>query len=349
VVRLTVFLAVLAVVTAAAPGCAPAGVRARLATATSDEGATSVLGRHARIAYAVDGHAFKLPVVKGTIRGQPATMLLDTGASSHIIAGWLARKIGLPTRTLGDVGTDHVGQAIPAFRVDRPEIAIDEWGELGPGPALVTEVPEVIERLGIGAFLSPQRLADLRDEAVVLDLGRGELRGALWAEAHQALAPSGLPLVAAGAWMGAGGARVCEETNSPVHGLAYVIPASVEGQDVSLLVDTGAQHSDLFTSSPAGQRFAPRGTPSRSPRYTAAGKISVKRLAGAHVRAGQLEITADVDLVEGAPDAPCPRDGALAMDLLRTCTLLLGRARLDGRCAPPPARDPRGPAATSRP
>jgi predicted aspartyl protease len=298
--------------------------RARLAAVAPDS-ERPPLTRHAPLRYEIRGRTFPLPLVSGTIAGQPALMLVDTGANSHVIAGWLARKLGLPMKKLGDVGTDHVGKTIATFRIDKPDMTIDQWGALAAGPVLATDVPEVIEKLGIGAFISPQRLVEEGD-AVVLDLEKGEMRAAWWDEAHYDLAASGAPLV-----LGDAG-RACEETDGPIRGLAYVLPATVDQNRVELLVDTGAQHSDVFASSRAGQALAPSSVPNKEPMYTASGKISARKLRGARVVAGSFGVNSDVDLIGGGADGSCPRDGVLAMDLLRSCTLLLGRTRMYGRC-----------------
>jgi hypothetical protein len=329
--------------TASAVACSPAATspasrargKARLATATSSGGEDAPRPsspRKAKLRYEIHGRPFPLPLVTGTIAGQPVLMLVDTGANSHVIAGWLARKLGLTMKKLGDVGTDHVGRTIATFRIEKPEIAIDDWGTLVPMPVLATDVPEVIEKLGIGAFISPQRLVEEGD-SVVLDLAKGELRPAWWDEAHYELSALGVPLVV-------GEARACEETEGPVKGLAYVLPATVESQRVDLLLDTGAQHSDVFTTSLAGQRLMSQSTVNKEPMYTASGKISARKLKGARVSAGSFAVSADVDLIAGAGDSSCPRDGVLAMDVLRSCMLLLGRQRIYARCLPPSADPP---------
>lgn len=287
--------------------------------------------RKAPLRYEIRGRPFPLPIVSGTIAGQPVLMLVDTGANSHVIAGWMARKLGIPLKKLGDVGTDHVGKTIATYRIDKADIALEGWGPLSTTTVLATEVPEVIEKLGIGAFISPQRLVEEGD-SVILDLVKGEIRAAWWDEAHYELSESGTPLV-----LGSDQGRVCEETEGPVHGLAFVVPASVDAQRVDLLVDTGAQHSDIFTTSAAGQKLAVASVNNKEPMYTASGKISARKLRGAKVGAGNVRIVTDVDVIQGSSDPSCPRDGVLAMDVLRTCTLLLGRAKIFGRCAPLPA------------
>src|SRR5204863_6935928 len=96
-------------------------------------------------------------------------MRADTGAKSNVIAVWFARKHGMSMKKLGDIGTDHVGRTIATYRIDKPDMAIDYWGKLSMSTVLATEVPEVIEKLGIGAFISPQRLVEEGD-SVWLDL-----------------------------------------------------------------------------------------------------------------------------------------------------------------------------------
>lgn len=263
----------------------------------------------------------------GTIAGEPTLMLVDTGANSHVISAWMARRLGLPMKRLGDVGTDHVGRAISTFRIEKPDMALEGWGALDAGPVLATEVPEAIERLGIGAFISPQKLGEEGD-AVLVDLPGAELRAAWWDEALYELSAAGTPLVFGDH------ARTCEETDGPIRGLAFVLPATVDGLKVELLVDTGAQHSDVFTSSGAGQRLLPQSVVNKEPMYTASGKISARKLKSAKVSAGAFQVITDVDLIQGSADTSCPRDGVLAMDVLRSCTLLLGRARIYGSCRP---------------
>src|SRR4029079_19079276 len=130
--------------------------------------------RTVTLRYELRGREFPLPLVHGTVGGVPTWMLVDTGANSHVIAGWLARKANLDTRNLGDQGTDHAGRTIMTSRTDRHAMSIDGWGKIPDGPVLVTEIPDAVAKLGIGAFVSPQQLAE-GGHAVVLDLARGEM------------------------------------------------------------------------------------------------------------------------------------------------------------------------------
>ncbi len=283
--------------------------------------------RKVALQFELRGHGFPLPLVHGTVAGVATWMLVDTGANSHVIAGWLARKVGLPIQRLGDVGTDHVGHTIPTYRVDHPQVAIDGWGSLADGPMLVTDVPEPIEHLGIGAFVSPQSLAN--GAAVVLDFPGKEMRLAAYDVAESELAN-----LAQGDLLSPDGGVACEDTESPIKGLAYVIPANIEGQHVTLLIDTGAQRTDLLGSSRAGRMLAPRSVPNREQMFAASGRVRTRTLKGAQVTVGGRSIRTDIDLMPGAPDPFCPRDGVVSMDVLSSCVLVLGPGRMFGKCGP---------------
>jgi predicted aspartyl protease len=254
-------------------------------------------------------------------------MLVDTGANSHVIASWVARKVGLPMRALGDVGSDHTGRAVSAYTVEHPGVVLDEWGALPDAPMLVTDVPEPIERIGIGAFVSPQWLA-AAGEAVVLDFGAREMRSASLDEASAALDAT------PGHDIAPHGARLCRDEASVIKGLAFVLPASVDGHGVDLLVDTGAHRTDLLTTSRAGKLLAGRATPSREQMYAASGLVKTSLVRAAALRIGDWSLTADIDLVPGVADPVCPRDGVVSMDALQACTLVLSRKALRGRCGP---------------
>jgi len=294
-------------------------------TATAQE---PLPGPHrATLRFELNGRKFPLPLVHGSVAGEPVWMLVDTGANSHVIASWVARKVGLPMRALGDVGSDHTGRAVSAYTVEHPGVVLDEWGALPDAPMLVTDVPEPIERIGIGAFVSPQWLA-AAGEATVLDFGAREMRSAAWDDATAALD------ALAGHDIAPHGARLCRDEASAIKGLAFVLPASVDGHGVDLLVDTGAHRTDLLTTSRAGKVLAGRATPSREQMYAASGLVKTSLVRAAALRIGDWSLTADIDLVPGVADPVCPRDGVVSMDALQGCTLVLSRKGLRGRCGP---------------
>jgi predicted aspartyl protease len=308
-----------------APGPLVAATVPSSATTAVPEAATGP--RRVGLKFELNGRKFPLPLVHGTVSGEPLWMLVDTGANSHVIASWVARKVGLLMHPLGDVGSDHTGRAVSAYTVEHPAVAIDGWGPLVDGPMLVTDVPEPIERIGIGAFVSPQWLATAGD-GVVLDLPAQQMYTAPWTEAAQMLDAR------AGAEIAPRGARLCRDDASAIKGLAFVLRASVDGHGVDLLLDTGAHRTDLLSTSPAGKQLADRATPSREQMYAASGLVRTSLVRATALRIGDWSLTSDIDLVPGIADPMCPRDGVVSMDALQSCTLLLGRTGMRGRCGP---------------
>jgi hypothetical protein len=325
-----------AVVATVASACAPPragqGSRAQLAASANaftvdsapELARPSRPPRRASILYELNGKPFPLPLVRARVAGVPTWFLVDTGANSHVLAGWLARKVGLPLQQLGDIGTDHAGRSIPTYRVDEPDVVIEQWGPLDAGPMLVADVPAPIARLGLGGFLSPQNLPR-GAEVLVLDLVLGEMRTTSLEEAQNAVRTRGRPLAP-------NGVRPCEDNASPIRGLAYVLPALIEGQRSELMVDTGAQRTDVLAETRIGRGLVPRSVPNEEEMYAASGRIQTRTVKGAHIKAGEFVVTADVDIVPGAPDPVCPREGVIAMDVLRACVLVLGARDMFGRC-----------------
>jgi hypothetical protein len=283
--------------------------------------------RRCDLEFAIGNKPFPLPIVHGTVAGVPTLILVDTGANAHIISGALARKAQLTTRSFGDTGVDHAGHAIDTRRATHPHIHIDDWGDLADEPVLVTDVPDAVTRLGIGAFLSPQQLAT-EDASIVLDFQKSEMRQMHRGEALDTTSGNALALDPP---------RACLDQDSPLQGLAFVLHGQIEGHDTDLLVDTGAHHSDLLLASKTGKALASRSEPSGESVYAASGKVTPRTVKNAQMRFGALEITRDVDLIPGNEDDFCPRDGVLAMDVLKSCVLVLDHHTVSGLCSSDPA------------
>jgi len=186
---------------------------------------------------------------------------------------------------------------------------------------LVTDVPDAVTRLGIGGFLSPQQLAN-DDLSVVIDFQKDEMR-----QIHR-----GDALDSAGNALALDPPRVCSDKDSPLQGLAFVIHANIEGTAADLLLDTGAHHSDLLATSKPGKALLPRSDPSREAVYAASGKVTPRTVHDAHLHIGALDATRDIDLIPGKQDDFCPRDGVLAMDILKQCVIVLDRQSVSGLC-----------------
>jgi hypothetical protein len=259
------------------------------------------------------------------VEGEPVWMIVDTGANMHVIASWVVRKVGLPMRRLGDVASDHTGRALKTSTVENPRLAIDDWGTVAAPTMLVTDFTEPLAKIGIGALVSPQWLTGERD-AIVLDLPLGEMRRTPWDDAARALDEGG------GREIAPAGVRLCEDAASTIKGLSFVVSASIDGRAVDLLLDTGAHRTDLLSTSKVARALAPRAKPSSDNAYAVSGLVRTRVVSALPLRVGDWALRTDVDLVPGSPDAACPRDGAIAMDALESCVLVLARKRLRGRC-----------------
>ena len=276
---------------------------------------------HVDLEMAINNKPFPLPIVHGTVAGVPTLFLVDTGANAHILAGWIARKAQLTTRAFGDTGVDHAGHTIETRRAPHPQVHIDNWGDLPDEPMLVTDIPEAVARLGIGGFLSPQQLTS-DDVSLVIDFQKSEMRQVRHGDA----------LDAPGSALALDAPRACVDKDSPLQGLAFVVKADIEGHAADLLVDTGAHHSDLLATSKPGRALLSRSEASREAVYAASGKVTPRTVRNAHMKVGGLEVVRDVDLIPGHEDDFCPRDGVLAMDILKQCVIVLDRQTVSGVC-----------------
>ena len=282
--------------------------------------------RHAPLQFEVAGRSFQLPVVEGTVGGVRTLFVIDTGASAHILTGWLARKAKLPLENHGDSGSDHTGRKLVSFRTPSPSFVLDSWGKIPEKETLVIEVPEQIEKLGIGAFLSPQ---NLDADAVVLDLPRGELREARsldeekgrlaeWASLSRPvprLLPEPVP---------------CRD-GSTIGGLAFLVPATFGDQSATLLLDTGAQKTDLLAGSAPGKQLSPRAE-AGDPVFSASGKVVTKVLRGTELTVGEVKSRLDVSILPGSAETLCARDGVLGMDVLKSCVMVFASGTVHARC-----------------
>ena len=187
---------------------------------------------------------------------------------------------------------------------------------------LVTDVPEAVTRLGIGAFISPQQLVS-DDFSIALDFQKSEMRQMHHGETLDTSSGSALALDPP---------RQCLDKESSLQGLAFVVHGKIDDQDADLMLDTGAHHSDLLASSKAAKALLARSQPSRESVYAASGKVTPRTVHGAKMRVGAVDVTRDIDIIPGREDDFCPRDGVLAMDVLKSCAIVLDCQTVSGVC-----------------
>jgi hypothetical protein len=249
-------------------------------------------------------------------------MIVDTGATHHVIADWLAKELSLSVTASGDKATDHTGKAVDVGRVENVSLSISGWGAVNPPLILVTPLPPVLRKLGIGGVLSPQLLAPA-GHATLLDL-----RGRSMSDEPEDLAVRHAEEQSGGA-TAFSSARACGGATA---GLVLLAQAVVEGEPAWLKLDSGASASSLFAPSAAGKKVLARGKGKGGEAYAAGGKFSTMTVPGAKVILGGLERVVDISVEALAPPASCPSDGFLGMDVLRSCVLVLRGEKTLGRC-----------------
>ncbi|MDC0680667.1 retropepsin-like aspartic protease [Sorangium atrum] len=324
----------------AAVRAAPASPRSAASTGAGAGGASSPAGpapagagagpaapaagpeRRASLQYQLNDRAFPSPLIDAVVAGQPAVLIVDTGASHHVLARWLADELALPLSTAGDVAVDHAGRPLAVSRLENASLALSGWGRVEVSALLVVRMPDVLQRIGIGGILAPQELAG-PGRAVVLDLREGRMTEAPRDEAARTLR----------ARFGEAAIVELARCGGPNQGSGLTARASVEGIDVTLKIDSGASQSSLFAVSPAGKRLSRRATGDRSA-YAASGRHTVPVLSGARLRMAGFDAAADIDLLPGERQATCPSDGFAGMDVLRTCVLVLAEDGGVAACAP---------------
>lgn len=315
---------------AAAPGGGETA-RAKPADAEVDV-APAPVPREARLVDRVGDTVLSIPIARGSVRGIATWVLVDTGASSHVVAAWLARRAELATRAAGPDGADHAGRPVATRIALSPQLALEGIGTVEDGAVLIAEVPELLERLAIGAVVSPQLLAR-EGEHVELDLDGGALR-VRFGPAETEPRPGFRSLASAIAR-----GHTCTARGTTPEGLAFVLDASIEGHRAALLLDTGSARTDLLSRSRAARALSSRTRPSSGARYAASGRVDSKSVPRAAIVVAGARRVVEIDVVDGEGDRSCPRDGALGMDVLAPCVLRFRGDEASAMCRDDAERD----------
>jgi hypothetical protein len=242
--------------------------------------------------------------------GHEAIFLVDSGASTHVLADWFVKAARIPTSETGSTAQGSSGKTTRE-RVARA--LAGHWGDGQPfhlNQAAVVSFPAYFESLHIGGLLSPQLLAP-PGTAAVLDLKNPSLHFSPFARAVSDLpASSESPTPA------------CRSPKSVFENRQYLTPVSVANTTDLMLVDTGATKTIFARTSAIAQVIESRseaGTPSQS----VGGEVAARRVVHdvSVIRGGQ-RIALDPSLGDVAP--PCNAQGILGMDALRRCVLILG-------------------------
>jgi predicted aspartyl protease len=279
-----------------------------------------------------DGRRFPLALVHVDVRGRPISMIVDTGATDHVLARWVARAQAVHSVPSAPF-TGGAGGAVPAERATDLAMRVEGFAKTIDSPVFVLDLPPVFEQLGIGGILSPQRLA-AAGQAVSIDFEEGALTVG--------------PSEALRAWLGRQGTPLplgsnseCWDRSRPDVGWKYVLPILIEGHPTRLVLDTGASTTGLNRTSQAGRAVANRAQHDGGVSYTIEGGAPVTTARAVAFSAGQVRGHLEVDLTDSIAPPQCPtREGNLGMDFLRQCAMVLDGAEAMVRCRlpQPPSR-----------
>lgn len=260
------------------------------------------------------GLAQRVPIVVGSVDGQPTQFLLDTGAFDHVLEGWFARQLAYASPVGHGAVIDHGNRKVGVDRMGKVTLALDGWGSVGTlTPLATTDSASGLQYLAIGGILSPQRLVG--DNRVVIDFPRGSLSSedTAAADARVAAMPTSL-----------GTAERC--------GGSYALATTVDGHEAHLVIDTGSFMTDLLSSSHPGKALSGRSSAAREINGVG-GAMSSRVVADASLKVGSLSRKLDVSIVDArGRRISCPSDGVLGMDVLVGCVLSIGRVRMDIGC-----------------
>lgn len=202
--------------------------------------------------------AFTL-VVAAEVGGARSLMVVDTGATETLVARPLAERLGLSLAPAPE-GVDHAGRGVPTWTAGATLPLVFARGEVGLAAAAVVDLPDALQKMGIGGILSPQTLAGSTE--VSLDfVGRRMRAGPGAAEAGAAEAGAAL-----------GSAPRVTLTLDRIHlpdddAALLVFAARLPGDgEIAVMINTGAWEAEL------------------SPRTRAEAAASGKGLSGASVR-----------------------------------------------------------------
>ncbi len=219
--------------------------------------------RVAKIGFEDAVEASSAPLVDAVVGGQPTMLIVDTGATHHVVAGWLAREIAIGESHPAGTATDHGGDTVAVSRLDGVPLSIlgiRARRHLSAARARGARRPPPPR---IGGVMSPQALVR-PGHAVLLDFGARTLSELPAAEATRTVEARG---------PSSSTVRRCGNLGAGV----LVVAATVEGTEASLELDTGSTTSSL--SAGIGPRAAPGQAP---PRDQHAGH-GVRRPRGPHL------------------------------------------------------------------
>lgn len=270
---------------------------------------------------ALKRHGFDAPVVRLQVNGVTAWIVIDTGAAIHTFAAWFVDKADLvPDTSLSDTvsGRDAAGERLPLRFVHGVDATLDGRTPWRIATTAVADFPPDFERARVAGLLSPQLLAG-DGEMVVFDLRVPELR----------VEPEERVLSAVQANRGAA-LEPCGTAQAPVPNLLFAAPVTIADRTVRMLVDSGAEHTQLATDATAAVGL-PRDAVHEQ---VGVGGVREQVAVAAAIQVSVGGTTQTLDVAIGGSRSACGGEGLLGIDYLRQCRLSMSASRGSVECGP---------------
>lgn len=251
-----------------------------------------------------DGRPFGVPHVAVTVNGHPVDVMVDTGASQHFLLNAAAWAYDVPSQSFDALATDAHGVRF-AVRLAAPGMLRVPGRPFHAPEHLFLLESNALWTTGVLGGIAPQLFAP-SGYATRLDLAGGRLDVTRADERP---------------WPGATRGRVCAAGPEPRDGWRYVVPVRVAGHEAQLLLDTGAQSTTLYTSSPLGAALLAHGDGRDVQIAGAASVVQMRVLEQIPIEIGGAAFEGRVTV--GPGEAHCGEDGLVGFEALRRCRLAL--------------------------
>lgn len=259
------------------------------------------------IDFEIGGEVVHSPMVGVRIGGRKTRLILDTGATDHVLTTELARAVGIRAEP-GEPGTDHVGDSVPSWDLGAVPIQIGDRALTLEGVVAIAG-PAPFEGWGVGGFLSPQHLhptayvvIDLVSSRLILV--QGDEGGVMsWLEARS---PSLVPLSLA---------RVAGQSE-------VVVQAAIDPfATVATMLNTGGRATEFAADAVPGLR----GEGSHSTGHgVGGGAVLGSAVEGQTLRVGDAKLSVPRLLVREAMGSA---RGLIGMDVLGGTVIMVSADR----------------------
>jgi hypothetical protein len=257
---------------------------------------------------------FHSPIVEGSIAGQSALFLIDTGASVHTFAKWFAEAARLDVQSSDSMVSGSTNKTSRVEVVSDIDLRLATGGEsLHLQEAAVVDLPPIFLRNHIGGLLSPQLLAP-EGRSTLIDLHSPKIRFKVDADGPQ-------------------DGHVCVNEHSRFKNRLYAIDVLVANNRANMLVDSGATSTLLSNKSQAGKSLFGRAKEVGHMEGVGGAPSPRQSIGDVAIKIGKTSVSASLSLAEISPG--CGADGILGMDVLRSCVIQLYSRGMNLNCALP--------------